>query len=143
MRGIWSGFVVLGVLLARAEARPANAEDLDGVWKPVAVELAGTKFPEAVYSAWRLELSKGKYVLKGAESPDSGTVAVDAAKKPRTMDVTGTDGPNKGKTFPCIYELDGDTLRICYDLSGKNRPTEFKTAKETKLYLVTYHREKK
>ena len=35
-----------------------------------------------------------------------------------------------------------DTLRICYDLSGKARPSEFKTTKETQLFLVTYQREK-
>ena len=29
---------------------------------------------------------------------------------PKAMEVTGTDGPNKGKTFPAIYELKGDTL---------------------------------
>ncbi len=118
-------------------------DDLDGTWKPVEVELAGSKVPEAVYSTWRLELAKGSYALKGAESPDTGTISTDASTKPKSMEVKGTDGPNKGKTFPCIYELDGDTLRICYDLSGKKRPAEFKTMKETKLYLVTYKREKK
>ena len=116
-------------------------DELNGTWKPVEVELGGVKLPEAAFAAWRLELDKGKYALKGAESPDSGTYAVDAAKKPATMDVTGVDGPNKGKTYPCIYELKGDTLRICYDLSGKKRPSEFRTEKQTKLYLVTYKKE--
>ena len=59
------------------------------------------------------------------------------------MDITGTEGPNKGKTFQAIYELDGDTLKVCYDLSGKGRPTEFKTAEGTQLFLVIYTREKK
>jgi hypothetical protein len=31
-------------------------------------------------------------------------------------------------------------LRICYDLSESNRPTEFTTAVGTQLYLVTYKR---
>jgi uncharacterized protein (TIGR03067 family) len=56
--------------------------------------------------------------------------------------VIGTEGPNQGKTFPAIYELNGDTLRICYDLSGAKRPAEFKTIAGTKLYLVTYSRSK-
>jgi hypothetical protein len=37
---------------------------------------------------------------------------------------------------------DGDTLKICYDLSGKGRPTEFKTTEGAQLFLVTYKREK-
>src|SRR5262245_50391694 len=58
------------------------------------------------------------------------------------MDVEGVQGPNKGKNFLCIYELDGDTMRNCYELSGKSRPTEFKTTEGTQLFLVTYMREK-
>jgi hypothetical protein len=41
-----------------------------------------------------------------------------------------------------IYEIDGDTLKVCYDLGGKNRPTEFKTKEGTALFLATYKREK-
>jgi hypothetical protein len=44
----------------------------------------------------------------------------------------------KGKTFLAIYELNGDTLRICYDLTGKVRLTEFKTRKGEPLFLATY-----
>jgi len=120
-----------------------TADEVDGTWKPVEAEMGGMKLPAELMKDWSLELEKGKYVLKGAESPDQGTYAIDPKKKPRTMDILGTEGPNKGKSFPCIYELDGDTLRICYDLAGKKRPSEFKTAKQTKEYLVTYKREKK
>ena len=56
------------------------------------------------------------------------------------MIIVGIDGPNKGRTFPAIYELTEDTLRICYDLSGAKRPTDFKAPAGTKLYLVTYLR---
>jgi len=39
--------------------------------------------------------------------------------------------------------LAGDTLKVCYDLTGKTRPAEFKTTEGSQLYLVTYRREKK
>jgi len=58
------------------------------------------------------------------------------------MDITGTEGPNKGKTILAIYERDGDTLRVCYDLSGKSRPSEFKTTEGTRLFLVEYKLQK-
>ena len=74
--------------------------------------------------------------------PDKGTVKLDPAAKCKTMDITGTDGPNKGKTFLTIYELNGDTLKVCYDLSAKSRPTEFESKPKTQLFLVTYKREK-
>jgi uncharacterized protein (TIGR03067 family) len=134
---------LLMLLLANAEARRVSGDEVEGLWKPVDAEMGGVKFPPEAIKNWRLELAKGKYVLQGAESPDQGTYVIDSTKKPRTMDILGTEGPNKGKAFPCIYEIDGDTMRICYDLAGKMRPAEFKTAKQTKEYLVTYHREKR
>jgi hypothetical protein len=58
------------------------------------------------------------------------------------MTITVTEGPNPGKTYPAFYDLKGDALRICYDLSGAKRPTEFKSVTGTQLYLVTYNRQK-
>lgn len=115
-------------------------DDLRGTWKLTEATLGGAKLPDAAIAPLRLELGDGTYALTGAESPDKGTIAVDAKKK--SIDVTGTDGPNKGKTFPAIYELKGDVLRICYDLSGKKRPSEFKSAKGTQEFLVAYKRDK-
>jgi uncharacterized protein (TIGR03067 family) len=58
------------------------------------------------------------------------------------MDITGTEGPNKGKTMLAIYELEGDSMKVCYDMSGKERPTEFKTKPGTAQFLAKYKREK-
>jgi uncharacterized protein (TIGR03067 family) len=76
------------------------------------------------------------------ERSDYGTWTIDTSKNPKQMTITGTNGPNAGKTFPSIYKLDGDALQICYDLSGAKHPTEFKSVKETRLYLVNYKRQK-
>ena len=56
--------------------------------------------------------------------------------------MTGTDGPNKGKTFLAIVELDGDTMKVCYDLSGQARPTRFESKEKTLLFLAEYRRVK-
>jgi uncharacterized protein (TIGR03067 family) len=69
-------------------------------------------------------------------------VKIDTSKKPKTMDIIGAEGPNKGKTFLAIYELNGDTLRVCYNLGGKERPAEFKTTKDSLVFLATYQRAK-
>ena len=97
---------------------------------------------DAVMNSISLKLDNGKYEVFVGSQPDRGTYTLDSAAKPKSMAITGTAGPNNGKTFPAIYELKGDTLRICYDLSGAKRPTEFKSIAGTRLYLVTYHRAK-
>jgi uncharacterized protein (TIGR03067 family) len=125
-----------------------NANDnLDGTWQVSAAELGGKKWPEELCKMTRLILDGQNYTVMVGDAPDKGTIKVDSSAKPKSIDVTGTEGPNKGKTFPAIYELGkdkdgGDTLRICYDLSGQSRPTEFKSTEGTKLFLVTYTRAK-
>ena len=85
----------------------------------------------------------GKYTVTVGTKSDKGTVKLDPSKQPMAaLDITGTEGPNKGKTILAIYEKTGDTVKVCYDLSGKARPTEFKTMKGTQLFLIAYHREK-
>jgi len=47
----------------------------------------------------------------------------------RTIDATLTISPRThGITIQGIYELSGDTLRICYDRTGESRPEDFKAA---------------
>lgn len=120
-----------------------KGESLDGTWVPSAAELGGKAFPEEVRKTITLVIDGDKYTVTAGAAPDKGTVKLNPKGTPKGMDVTGIDGPNKGKTFQAIYELDGDTLKVCYDLSGKGRPTEFKTKEATQLFLVTYTRDKK
>ncbi len=128
--------------LASLAADAPDAKTLEGVWMPVEAELGGQSMPEAVLKTISLKLHDGKYEVFVAGEPDRGTYTIDPSTKPKSMRITGTDGPNKGKTFPAIYELEGERLRICYDLSGKQRPADFSTAAGTRLYLVTYDRRK-
>lgn len=135
--------LVAGVALQGFAAEvPSDAKAVEGSWLPVKAELAGHPMPDAVLKTISMKLTDGKYEVMAGGHPDNGTYTLDATAKPKGMTVTGVDGPNKGKTFPCIYEVNGDTLRICYDLSGKQRPAEFKSVADTKLYLVTYNRKK-
>jgi uncharacterized protein (TIGR03067 family) len=138
-------FTCVGLLLACPALAPgddAKKEEakIDGTWVATSAELAGRKLPEGAEPI-KLTLKKGEYEVK-AESLDKGTVTYDDKADPKEMDIKGVEGPNKGKTFLAIYELSGDKLKICYDLAGKSRPTEFKSKPKTKLLLVTYERKK-
>lgn len=115
---------------------------LEGTWQLVEAELGGTKLPQPSGKSLRLVLKGDRYELQGAESPDEGTVKLFSDQTPKAMDIIGDKGPNKGKTFPAIYELKGDTLRICYNLGGPDRPTAFATKKGTQLFLAKYRKEK-
>ena len=137
--------VMLTLVLSFAPAaRSGDAKDdtIEGTWLPATAELAGKMFPDEVRKTIKLVVKDDKYTVTVGKEVDQGTVKLNPTAKPKEMDITGTDGPNKGKTILAIYERDGETLRVCYDLSGKNRPTEFKTREGTQLFLVAYKREK-
>ena len=136
-------FLSLFFLAIPALAEDAKEPTLDGTWLPASAELGGMPFPEEIRKTIKLELKGDNYTATIGPTVDKGTVKRNPATKPKQMDITGVEGPTKGKTIPAIYEHDGDTLRVCYDLSGKGHPTEFKTTAGSLLYLVTYKREKK
>ena len=137
--------LALAMLFAAAAWSQDAATDrklLEGKWAPSAAEVGGNPLPKEVLQTILLEVAGEKYTVTVGKTVDKGTVKIDAAAKPKTMDIVGTEGPNKGKTILAIYEVKDDTLRVCYDLSGKARPTEFKTKKGELVYLATYQRQK-
>jgi uncharacterized protein (TIGR03067 family) len=128
--------------LSRGDDTKDDAKSIDSTWLPSAAELGGEQLPEAIRKTIRLVIGDGKYTVTVGEVIDRGILKLDPSTKPKSLDITGTEGPNKGKTILAIYETSGDTLRICYDLSGNARPAEFKTEKGTQQFLVTYDRKK-
>ncbi len=136
--------IVLSLNTALLAAAP-NTKAFEGTWKPIKAELSGQTMPDIVLKATSLKLDGSTYevTVVGEPDVDKGTYTIDASTKPKSMVITGTSGPNRGKVFSAIYELKGKMLRVCYDLSGAKRPTDFKTLPGTELYLVTYKRQKK
>jgi len=142
----WTPFYILAVVLSIMQTAkgdgPKDSDAIQGSWLASAAEIGGKPFPDEVRKSIKLTLKDGKYTVTLGNSRDQGTIKLDPSAKPKALDITGTDGPNKGRTILAIYALNGDTLTICYDLSGKSRPTEFKTTEGSQLLLVTYQREK-
>jgi uncharacterized protein (TIGR03067 family) len=66
---------------------------------------------------------------------------MDPGKTPKAIDLTVTEGPQKGQTFHGIYKLEGDTYSVCPNVEpGKDRPTEFATRPDSGLMLVVWKR---
>jgi uncharacterized protein (TIGR03067 family) len=129
---------VLSIILTatiQAGDDKADSKALEGTWSLSSAVMAGKPFPEQLVKTMSLTMKDGRYTVMVGQGKDEGTAKHDASKYPKTMDITGTDGPNKGKTMLAIYKIDGDALTICYDLSGKSTP-------DSTLFLVEYKRDK-
>ncbi len=131
-----TGFLVI----AAAQAQD-NAKDLDGKWVVVSAERDG-KADDNLKGAVRVNAG-GKYTVTPKDGkPIPGAFKVDATKKPRTMDMMPEEGRYKGKTLLGVYEVDGDTLKVCFAEPGKDRPTEFISKAGSGHVLVLHKRVK-
>jgi uncharacterized protein (TIGR03067 family) len=119
-------------------SRVENFPALEGVWLMVRAELDGEAAPEVVVQNTSLELAAGEYrVSFRGDVMDQGTF--EPADTPATLLLRGTTGPNSGRSIPCLYQVNGGRLRICFGLDG-NAPNEFRTTAGGARYLATYRR---
>ena len=104
MTAIRFSAVLVLMLAASAFAQDAAPERklLDGAWLPTKAELGGDPFPDEIVKSIKLVIEGDKYTVTVGKGVDKGTTKIDPSKKPKTMDIIGVDGPNKGKTFLAI-----------------------------------------
>ncbi len=145
--------LLVGCVLAFAGFTAARANDdeakkelkaLQGTWKVVAAEHDGDPLERIVGGT--LVIKENNFTIKTAGGTEmKGDLVLDPAKKPKHINLAHQEGLLKDKTWQGIYELKGDTLKLCYAEadSEKERPTEFKTLKKSQLLLVELKREKK
>jgi uncharacterized protein (TIGR03067 family) len=128
--------------LAHADAVADEWKGLVGTWKVESATLNGADSSE-LFKTLVLTMELGKYKVDFGGMIDAGTVKLDLDKKPKQMTIEGTEGTNKGRTHHAIYELDKDTLKICYALDGGPAPKGFESKADSMTLLVTYKRDKK
>jgi len=120
-------------------------QKFQGNWVVVAMEKDGKPLPLPQGQKFTVTFQEGGYVLPGGAGftgSTKGTFRVDPTGRPPTIDLVPADGSHKGKTFPGIYALEGDTLKACYDTTGKERPKHLTTKDAVGQIMLTYKREK-
>lgn len=114
--------------------------DLEGTWRPLRAELNGELAPGMALEKMAVVLSAGAYHIEfGGERSDEGSYSVSVENEQIALTLRGTRGVNAGREIPCIAQLRGDRLRICYGLDGV-RPDAFTAGPGSSRYLVVYRR---
>ena len=138
-----AALLAASTLLFSQAARADDRKDMEGTWKVESAEAGGKKIESGDLMEVVVKITGDRYEVKVKDRTDAGTLKLDETQKPKTMDATDTEGDDVGKVVKAIYDLTGDTLRVCYTLDGGERPTEFATKEGSPLLLLTYKREKK
>ena len=141
--------LVLAGSLGLSIAAPAPKDDkedmkkFEGDWAFTAWESAGQTLPQAALDMAKWTVKGDKYTFEMGDQKEEGTIKLDPAKKPATIDFAITSGNDKGKDQPGIYKVDGDSITICLARpGGKERPTDFKSTEDNGFILVTIKKAK-
>lgn len=145
------GTLVVGLGLVAAAPGDKDKKDekgdlkkFEGNWVFAAWESAGEALPAEARETAKLSIKGDKYTFEFGGMTEEGTIKLDAGKKPATIDLSITDGQDKGKNQVGIYKIDGDKITICLAAPGApDRPTEFKSTEDNGFILATVKKAKK
>jgi uncharacterized protein (TIGR03067 family) len=137
--------LALGCLIGSDDAKTSDQSKKDlkkmqGTWHAIAVEVKGTPSDADALKKFELVVKNDSYTVKtSGKEHVSAKLVLAADKEPKEMDIVlETDPVYKG-----IYEIDGDTLKICLVLSSDDdskRPKEFKSEEDSNTALFTWER---
>jgi uncharacterized protein (TIGR03067 family) len=140
MRRTLVGLVITFGFLGIANAQDDAKKELDkfqGKWKAEKLIFGGQEAPAEAAAKFAITCKGDEFIP--VDSPtDVATIKVDPSAKPKTIDLTEK---NK-KVSLGIYELDGDTMKLCFAEPGTERPKAFESAKDSKVIYVVLKREK-
>ncbi len=134
MRSLVLLLVFSTVLFAAPVPKNKNPEPDEkrilGTWNTIRVEADGKTHQTSV---WEFRVNKmfAKQQKDGSATSE-WAITINSKKSPKEIMIG---------TYPGIYELDGDTLKICYSYSSDNkRPTKFETNNNAHINFNTLNR---
>jgi uncharacterized protein (TIGR03067 family) len=125
--------LLLALLSAGALAADDKAKDLDGTYAVTAIEKGGKDVLGGEKGA-TVKFADGTMTVTIADRTYPAKVKLDPAQSPAAIDISPTDGKEKGKTFAGIYAAAGGELTVAFVEEGA-RPKDFKAADATVMKL--------
>lgn len=108
---------------------------LQGAWHCVSIEEDGNFAPKGTTRHLQLTFKKDKLIIKGNWHDDrveTCTYTVDFSRSPKTLDFLM---PSPREQVRCIYEINGDVLRICFVSGTGKRPRTMTSKMQTIITL--------
>ena len=134
--------LLVAAALPNDAATKKEIEKLQGKWESETTVVKGEKH----WTTWVID-EKGISSQNNKLQGDLGftsvvkfTYKLDPTRKPKEIDLIWAEFANKGKIQLAIYELDGDTLKICESPIGKERPKKFESKKGSGQSILTLKR---
>ena len=128
----------------RGSLPQTDLDRIQGKWKIVSAEFDGKAIPKSELAYWIFEgeeiltLDSNGNAIVGPQPADYRAVyRLDENHEPRWVDLDILSGQSN----LAIYELNGDTLRICLSSVAGKRPTAFESKAGSRNALMVLKRE--
>jgi uncharacterized protein (TIGR03067 family) len=118
------GTVILAASTGVILAQDKGLKDLEGTYRVSVMEKAGKTAPKELTATVKVTLKGEELTFKIGDEEKKAKIKVDSSKTPNTIDISPTDGPEKGKNFPGIYKFDKGDLTLAFTEKG-DRPKGF------------------
>ena len=148
---ILHSLLAVALALAAADAPKDDSkkdlEKLQGAWTISSITYDGGEVPADIVAKLRFEVKGDEWAVKGedevAKEYGKATLKLDATAKPGLIDFHIGEGSEKGADIEGIYEWNGaDEIKVCAKVLGKERPSEFASAENSRVVLMVLKREK-
>ncbi len=102
---------------------------LEGTWAFETLEVEGQTMPASILASSRILMDGDRFRTESPEANYEGIFNINVEAEPHEIDIEFVEGPEAGNWNYGIFQLEGDELRICLDMSGKSRPKAFAAPK--------------
>ncbi len=124
------------VLAVYRKASGSELDRLQGRWQAESLVRDGETIPKADLAGLRVRVEGNRFFIEGDPDASDGTFELLPGTSPKGMNVTTANGD----TALAIYELTGDTFKVCYAADGGSRPSEFTSGAYSGRVLAVYRK---
>ena len=116
-----------------------DSQAWQGAWRMVSTTYDGE--PQMGDMEWIVNGDHYTIRLNGQSHEDPYTFKLDGSRK--QIDVFHHETPpgTSGGSLKGIYEINGDSLKVCYDLTGQRYPESFDANRGSRQVLYQFRRE--
>lgn len=139
-------FTLLAIAFVPAErhfqdAGKTDLERLQGSWLLVHIEREHPITPDKMLNN-QIQIRGNEYKRFTLEEPPIlvRTFRLDPTTEPKSIDLIAKNPNGEDWVFRGIYEIRGDTFRLCFAMLGKERPKEFRVGPNSTANTVTTYR---
>jgi uncharacterized protein (TIGR03067 family) len=118
-----------------------DLELLQGSWTVADLEVDGQATPAGMLGDARIVVEGNRFASTGMGATYEGILSLDPAATPPRLDMKFDEGPEKGNTNLGIYQLEGNTWKLCLATRGTVRPASFASPPGSGFAVETLVRE--